>query len=661
MQRPRRTSEFHEDPNGIRRQSRQKSIAPSPGTASKFPARQSRIAVATRSASADRNTNAFLTVPGAAASSTKCTPVRLSKPGTSRVLFTAEKHRGGNTAASGPLHNDKKWVQEQSQRITEYLINQTSIGGISTDFLQKGLRQMSIKQFVAIVNFFLNHIWGKRYAVGNNHVEDISQILQKLQYPHPVSKSWLKTPNTQHSFGNVIVLLDYLMEFVPLHTLEDIEPHCIEYFELQDPQDVMNSSRMPEDVLKIPDLEFQRELLLNTEDGFMLWDTQKDEEFNALQKETCNLLISKTCNFPNSEAIEAEIEKMNEHLKAIQDVRPKEDKDLVRLHANLTEEYEFLNKDLHAMKEEHHNMKRNLKQLGREKVQIEADFEEMEKDVAALQEKIDKQLCTVEQRDQLMADLQHLEHLLAIEHRTLRDFENRNHNQQVVYARILKQFTDTVESFNVSMRQIVFSDLPQVRKISSEDLQLPLRPDDKLQNVIPLLKQIKEVTLKTITENKENARRFQEKTQELMDDIDTKLETKLTSLRQLVAETGKSYEKANQKLKNQIASLNLKLEQMENEILNTENSIQQLQQGLEEKRNKIHSLMEANESTMKQAEEEHDKHLAKRREFLRAYDNMLEETVRSGVLRQLNDQVELQERQLEILRKEFNKEEEKEN
>ncbi|XP_013108434.2 putative leucine-rich repeat-containing protein DDB_G0290503 [Stomoxys calcitrans] len=655
MQRPRRTSEFHEDPNGVKRQSRpqQRSIAPSPATASKFLTRQSRIAVPTRPPSADR--------AGPAGSQAFQTSIRSGistphsvKPTTSRVLFTNEKHRGGNSGAGGPLHNDKKWVQEQTQRITEYLMNQSTIGGLSTDFLQKGLRQMSIKHFVAIVNFFLNHIWGKRFVVGSNHVEDIMQILQKLQYPHPVSKSWLKTPNTQHSFGNVIVLLDYLMEFVPPYSDADVEPQSIEHFELQEPHEQMNGSRISEDLIQIPDLEFQRELLLNTEEGFMLWDTQMEEEFTALQQETCNLLIKKMCNFPDVAAIRAEVEKLNKKLKSLQDFRPKEDKDLQKLHEKLVEEFKFLSEDLLLIKEEHQNINRQQRQLSREKMEVSGEVAAMEQEVATLQDKINRQLCTVEQRNQLMAEHNHLEQLLAVENRTLRDLESRNHNQQIVYARVIKKLTDDVESLNAFMREIAFSDVPEVQKIPTEKLQLPLKPEEQhLQKLIPLLIHIKEATQSTISAKKKQAMAIQQNAQELMDEIDTKLETKLTSLRLQHAQAAQNFDMFCQKLKKQIASLNLKTQQLENQMNTVEKSLEELQQAIEEKRNQIDILREQNEVTMQQAEDRHEKHLEKRRTYLQSYSDMMEQTVQSDILWQLIEKVETQEQQLALLRKEF--------
>lgn len=135
---------------------------------------------------------------------------------------TPLRHRQASSAERlVALHKDKKWVQEQAQSIAEYLDKMMRfhpLPGLSSDFFSRGaasIRQMTMKQFVTIVNFFLQSIFGNRVNVGNNHVEEITSALHKLKYPYQVNKSWLVTPTTQHSFGHVMVMLDFLKDIVP--------------------------------------------------------------------------------------------------------------------------------------------------------------------------------------------------------------------------------------------------------------------------------------------------------------------------------------------------------------------------------------------------------------------------------------------------------------
>jgi len=92
-----------------------------------------------------------------------------------------------------PLHTDKKWVAERSHQILEYLHavqdSEAPTGFISDLFSRPGgLRHMTIKQFVAILNYLFQHIWRNRVTVGQNYVEDITSSMQKLQYPYQVKR-----------------------------------------------------------------------------------------------------------------------------------------------------------------------------------------------------------------------------------------------------------------------------------------------------------------------------------------------------------------------------------------------------------------------------------------------------------------------------------------
>jgi len=39
---------------------------------------------------------------------------------------------------------------------------------------------------VSILNYLFHHIWRNKVTVGQNHVEDITSAMQKLQYPYQV-------------------------------------------------------------------------------------------------------------------------------------------------------------------------------------------------------------------------------------------------------------------------------------------------------------------------------------------------------------------------------------------------------------------------------------------------------------------------------------------
>ncbi|TMW40294.1 hypothetical protein DOY81_014627 [Sarcophaga bullata] len=506
MQRPRRTSEFHDD--GIRRQSRaqqRSSAAPSPSgalltvpvlqtgtTAKKYCTRQSRIAVPTRASSSERgggSVNPYLCVPPPQRGFTpQKTP--LSKPNLNRMVVLA-------------------------------LI-----------FCQTWPRQMSIKQFVAIINYFLSYIWGTRYTVGTNYVENIINILQKLHYPHPINKSWLKTPNTQHSFGNVIVLLDFLMDFVPPSEIEN-EGF---YFGLKEPEE-LSASRLTEDPYQIPDLEFQKELLKNSEDGFILWDKQKTDEFKNLQMHTCNLLVQKLCGVRDLPALEREIEKMQKILQQLESERPPEDKEMVKIKSKLSNEVKNFRRNIKMLQEKCDINDRDLRELSTRKSSLTKEVETIELELRSLQERLNSQQCSVEQRNEMIADVEQHKQMVAIKERTIKDLESRYDNQQILQSKAIKQLNDKIENFNAHMREIKFSDLLKENletnaSLNESQLELSLRPQQsELDKIIPLLESIKLKAADRIQSNKTQLHQIQENCKQLTYNIDTNLQPTLNALR----------------------------------------------------------------------------------------------------------------------------------
>lgn len=582
----------------------------------------------------------------------------MTKTTANRVLFTAEKQRTGTGNLA--LHNDKKWVQEQTQRITEHLLTQNTLGGgISTDFLNRGLKQMSIKQFVAIINYFLGYIWGNRYTVGNNHVDDIIGILQKLQYPHPINKSWLKTPNTQHSFGNVIVLFEFLMDFVPDPTTEEAGNVENFVFDLKEPE-VCSNSRMNADLIPIPDLEFQQELLRNSEEGFMLWDKQKEDEFNCLQQQTCNLFIQKTCNFPDLESVDMEIEKLKDILKTLEKETPAEDKEAIKKKSILLHELKKCRRDIKSLSKDCENKERDLKDINSRKLDIAQEVDNVEMEIKSLQKVLTQQKCTVEQRDQLIAEVAQHKQMLAIEQRTIQDLQERNHNQQIQFARSLKHFTDQVESFNKRMREIKFSDLMKSKNITNKDLELSLRPAettlDNLSKIVAIVIQIQQQTQQRIQQNKKIILHKQQHCKQLVDDLNTKLHPKLNELRSTHTANNSNLQKLKEILKQDEAKLSSSLQQLENELLQADRIIEELKLLINEKTSRVDELKQQNEETMLKAEEKHKECVEQRKSFLHAYDEMLEELLQNDVLQQLKQQVEFQEKLLESFKKDLKNE-----
>ena len=553
------------------------------------------------------------------------------------------------------LHNDKKWVQEQTQRITEHLLNQKVLdGGVSTDFVKRGLRQMSIKQFVAIINYFLSYIWGTRYTVGSNYVDNIINILQKLHYPHPINKSWLKTPNTQHSFGNVIVLFDFLMDFVPPPEVEN-EGF---YFDLKEPEE-LGASRLNEDPYQIPDLDFQKELLKNSEDGFILWDKQKTEEFKSLQMHTCNLLVQKLCGVQDLPALEREIEKQQKILQQLENERPPEDKEMMKIKSKLSNEVKNFSRNIKMLQEKCDINDRDLRELKARKSSLTKEVENTELELRSLQERLKSQQCSVEQRNEMIADVEQHKQMVAIKERTIKELESRYDNQQILQSKAIKQLNDKIESFNAHMREIKFSDLLKENLdanaiLNESQLELSLRPQQsELDKIIPLLESIKLKAVDRIKSNKSQLHQIQENCKQLAYNIDTKLHHALNALRTGNTSNVANLEKLLRIQKQEECKMRETIQKFIEELMTADKTISDLRSLIAHKNSLVEEFKESNEQTMRHAEEKHRQRLDQRKAFLQAYKEILDECMRSDELVKLNEQIQLQEKQLKEFKKDL--------
>lgn len=555
------------------------------------------------------------------------------------------------------LHNDKKWVQEKTQRITEHLLSQQTLGnGISTDFVKRGLRQMSIKQFVAIINYFLNYIWGTRFTVGSNHVEDIIKILQKLNYPHPLNKSWLKTPNTQHSFGNVIVLLDFLMDFVP--SGENDGTSC--NFDLKEPEEI-STSRLNDDPYQIPDLEFQQELLKNSENGFVLWDKQKNDEFENLQLHTCNLLIQKLCGIANIEALDVEIENLEKTLKQLKSERPPEDKEKLKIKSKLMNELKTFRRQIKILQEECDMNDGNLKDFNTRRSNLEKEIKNIDMEIKSLQERLNSQKCSVEQRNEMMADMAQHKQIVAIKERSIKDLESRYDKQQILHGEAIKHLNNNIEKFNNHMREIKYSDLLKENignnaSLNNSQLELSLRPkQSEFNKIIPLLEAIKEKAAEGIQSNKTELYRIQVNCKQLTNDMDTKLHPTLNSLRAANTSNVAELEKLLIIQKQEECKILETVQKSNEDLIMSDKTINELNSLIAHKKSLVEEFKVSNEQTMSHAEEKHRQCLDQRRAFLQAYKDILDECIQSDVLEKLSQQINLQEKQLEELNKNFQK------
>ncbi|KAH8275053.1 hypothetical protein KR018_005177, partial [Drosophila ironensis] len=420
-------------------------------------------------------------------------PMNLERDRASQMGVTPMRgHRGTRPpSVERPmgLHLDKNWVAERAQQVLEHLEHSQKqfLGG---DFFTRpgGLRKISFKQFVTILNHFFQNIWRNRTVVGANPVEDVTAALQKLHYPHTVSKSWITTPNTQHSFGHVVVLLDFLMDFVP--SAEDLDHEQFPFMETAEQPSayLLEMTGMCTTTLSSPAnsthhaplqlgeelnaMLFQKSAVCNP-----LWNEERAEEEEQLQATVSDLVVDHRSSFPSRKAVEqdcggltAQLAQLDEQLRLLG-----EEKTLQQLE-KLTTEQEQLQLQLRTCQEELRRQQTETdvllaeQQKGQETLQAKICLEErLRNDIAC-------QKYTVRQLRELQMRHESLKNESQVYGRQVEEIEQHESNQQVMLSRAKKKLLDTIESFNSYVRQIGYSAAGRMLPLQSADLSLSLQP-----------------------------------------------------------------------------------------------------------------------------------------------------------------------------------------
>ncbi|EDW27505.1 GL20321 [Drosophila persimilis] len=375
-------------------------------------------------------------------------------------------HRMGSEM---PHHSNKKWVSEKCQQIQDYLhaiLPTHSIQGITSEFFNRGsgLRQMGTKQFVGIINFFFHQIIRNRVTVGSNHVEDIMNTMQKLNYPYQMNKSSLMTPTAQHSFGHVIVMLDFLMDFGPQPAAED-ESKDFPFMETADQHSAYLHSMASESIAMsttqsgplVLDEEQNELLWVQATACFSLWDQENKEEEELLQARTRDKVISKRCDLADRRALDADIEALRTKLSGVdqklEEALPADGKNFQQLESLICKQ-EQLRQHLQAMHKDAANKRDLIKELRAKAKQKTAQIKSLEKERRHIQQTVSSQRYTAQQLKDLQIQYTDRTNESKVYKREVKEITERQLNQQVLLSRSKQKLLDKIEQFNCLARKI---------------------------------------------------------------------------------------------------------------------------------------------------------------------------------------------------------------
>lgn len=358
--------------------------------------------------------------------------------------------------------DDKNWLSENVNAITTFLKN-NKIPNLSKDFLQRGgLKSMSTKNFVDIVIYFMKIIGvcnkDLESKMSQNHVDCISNFLSEYEYPYSINKSWLKTPNIPNAYNNVIVLLSWLLQFVPNQkSIDDFE----------------NDFLLPMEGFKNAD--FTKIFNHGFKEGFVAWNEGKNKEFEdaikskmidqyisnsdieyndlkTLKAQTCENMKQFKMLFKNRIILEGEDElKQNEaSLKKI-------DKKI----SLMTESAERKSKELTTMSNHLSLIEKKLNEANLEKINLEKSLKtqriNVDEKIVILKE-ICQQNCNIKTQVNLIIKIQ-----------------DESATEQINLARKLNEMIELLSNLNHFVHK-----LAEMKKINPEEFKISINdPEDE--------------------------------------------------------------------------------------------------------------------------------------------------------------------------------------
>lgn len=287
---------------------------------------------------------------------------------------------------------DKRVIQGCIARVTERIRNVRELGN---DFVTKGgLKAMTVREFIVIINHIVKQINPKANLTAN-YSDELHKFLVQMEYPFSVNKSWFKTPNAPHSINHIVVMLDFLLDYLPW---EEDSQYTHDY-------DALSRTAKGED---FPSAEYTHHFRQQLRDMYHLWDTANESEAKFKQELKTDLIKAKSNGeFKGPSELIAAIAKQEKDIAAIVPVQPMDERQITSLEQALVTKSTELNAIIQLNKETGMKNQRQLKELrdleGENKVLVEEEdrlkkiinrqnkerirqnFEEMTQELAKLQ------------------------------------------------------------------------------------------------------------------------------------------------------------------------------------------------------------------------------------------------------------------------------------
>ncbi|XP_043274266.1 kinetochore protein NDC80 homolog [Venturia canescens] len=305
--------------------------------------------------------------------------------------------------------NDKNYQSTMLNKVDEYF---SSISQSSLLNTNGSLRPVTLKIFIEATGCLLSHLDVKNEVSINNYMDECPKLAKKVYYPGTVTKSWLKTANTMHSWPHVLGWLSWLVEACEAKDLAErtFETGKLPFVGFNDEQETnriillmmvkcyvaWNEERLDDEAA----LEEQLLRDLNNVHGDI--DTDTAEELETLEKEnaSCNEIDEK------SKTLDEELNSAQEFLAGLKHNEKKEN-ELIQSTENR------IKRTLQEIKHLNHDSKEQ-----EAKIQKENDHQ---KELLVL---IEKQPMTVQERNMIIEQCSEVQSYIQQFDTHIKDIQN---------------------------------------------------------------------------------------------------------------------------------------------------------------------------------------------------------------------------------------------
>lgn len=346
-----------------------------------------------------------------------------SKDRQTMIPMTAEKEKA-------PV-DDKQFVYGKTMQVLDEL---SRIGGFD-ELVQKGIKSMTHKQFISILQHFFKPIVGNTPLDTTNYVEYVYNFVQNMEYPYTINKSSLKTPSAPHCQNSIIILLAWLSEFTLKDTAQ--EP-LIDYstFDFESPaisESFMNRAAI----------------------AFDLWNNQQEAESEEVMDDIQQMYIQKTTD--NCGDIDADIKRLHGEVeklrKEYKPLNPANDPQYEK-----REELKQLNERIDLLTKSTEELSNKISFM-RDDLELKTvDYAKAEQELEALKRQLSTQKMSLDDRSKILTEMSQARSIYDANKRKAMELSETNSDHEIQLSKLIQKKFELIGSLNNSL-YIISSEL----------------------------------------------------------------------------------------------------------------------------------------------------------------------------------------------------------